>query len=178
MDPRLYWFVVFTAVVKIAATQNDLSQDCPQTYGEKHVFVNGTCKLVLSELSCDNPGEWLVLDNVTKTDYICKRRLCYNSYELKNGTCIPESAVNSMCGINQEPIMTLYGYMDCECVGIAAFWPADGNCYKLYSQGPCPAGKVFAFVPGRTNVTCLANICGETDIVYAMQDGYCYQIGK
>ena len=47
------------------------------------------------------------------------------------------------CELNQVPVITHTGVVDCDCDDGFYYWPEDDSCYQLYTTGPCKPDEVL-----------------------------------
>lgn len=62
-------------------------------------------------------------------------------------------------------------HASCECKEGYANW-IDGQCYRLYTRGPCDAGEFLV-----NSTTCIKNPCGKGRL-YFPEQRTCYRIGS
>lgn len=62
-------------------------------------------------------------------------------------------------------------YAECQCKEGYASW-ADGQCYRLYTRGPCDSGEFLV-----NSTTCIRNPCGKGRL-YFPGEKTCYRIGS
>ena len=89
--------------------------------------------------------EW----NTTETveELRCKALFCpLGSVKLSDGTCVVKADKDGRCPPGWYPLRNHSGIVECECEFYRVYSPGDGQCHKLYTQGPCEGGRGISFI--------------------------------
>ncbi|CAG0894406.1 unnamed protein product, partial [Darwinula stevensoni] len=102
--------------------------------------------------------------NTTETveDLRCKALPCPNGSEkLSDGTCAVKPNGEGHCPLGWYPLEDNSGIVGCECEFYRVYVPSDGQCHKLYTQGPCGEGKVLVVNGDRKTIECQKRTCPD-----------------
>jgi hypothetical protein len=121
---------------------------------------------------------------------------CHKEDEMltTDGECLTSSAIHRWCdkkhpSSSVEPALTAHGTVACECKDLlSAYWPVDGECYQVFTRGPCKDGFLLVYSGSnstrlmRTNgLECVLNPCNMTEDAVPWRVGFssgCYHPGR
>ena len=121
---------------------------------------DGKCYELFNEGPC-GPSEWIVLgrDASTRSGYGVQCRVK------------PSRSIG--CLANQYLYVNAFGQAECECESPHFYYQETGECYDLYTRGPCPPKQYLIYIPGRKRVVCRHNSCPDGQMFWPV-DGQCH----
>ena len=134
--------------------------------------ASGRCRPLAMRSGCA-PGEWFVLDRVTR-EAACRPYPCPIGEAMLDGACHNLSDSASVCAQNMVLQVDEFGDAACDCKKGCVYWPAEERCYPALLRGPCSEGQQL--VVRDDGPACVPNPCGREGWARWPETGKCHRL--